>query len=109
MSHDERDATSASAPEPRWRYRCNQCLLVLDARQVLTAPSPFDADDELEGCPDCKQCRFGFTRLCDEPAGCDRDATCGWPDGHGWYRHTCGRHVEPWRQKQVRGKQEGGR
>ena len=79
------------------RWRCVACGTVTFEPALLTAPSPFDADDTLTGCPKCKQCDEGFDLLCDEP-GCANHAGCGWPTGNdqdawGGYRNTCGRHM----------------
>lgn len=79
------------------RWRCMACGTKTPEPNLLTAPSPFDADNTLTGCPECRQCDEGFELLCDEP-GCDSRANCGWPtgnDGDAWggYRNTCGKHM----------------
>jgi hypothetical protein len=81
------------------RWKCNACGTVTLEHELLTAPSPFDAADELTACPKCKQCDEGFDLLCDEP-GCSNHAGCGWPTGDnddewGGYRNTCGKHMPP--------------
>lgn len=56
---------------------------------LLRAPSPFDADEELLGCPRCKSVD-SCVMVCDE-SGCKEEATCGWPSKDG-YRTTCYKH-----------------
>ena len=73
------------------RWQCDSCNAVSLEAELLRAPSPFDPDDELVGCPTCKSCE-GFTELC-EIDGCEMPATCGGPVG-GIYRRTCGPHAE---------------
>jgi hypothetical protein len=81
------------------RWRCDYCGAVTLQPALLNAPSPFNADDILAACPNCKQCDVGFTLLCDEP-GCNRDGGgCGWPTGDdadawGGYRNTCYQHSD---------------
>lgn len=72
------------------QWRCKECREVIPASKLLQAPSPFDDDDLLVGCPHCKQCNDGFALVCDEP-GCQSDATCGFPTKAG-YRNTCSKH-----------------
>lgn len=78
------------------RWRCNTCNRVSLETELLTAPSPFDPEDTLTGCPLCKGCDEGFEELCDEP-NCMQQATGGWPtnddsDQWGGYRRTCFKH-----------------
>jgi len=78
------------------RWRCRNCDEVTLEPDLLTAPSPFDADYTLIACPVCKQCDDGFELLCDEN-GCNSVVSCGWPtsdnsDQWGGYRNTCHRH-----------------
>ncbi len=51
-------------PESQWR--CKNCEKVFYINDLLKAASPFDPDETLVGCPQCKQCADGFDRLCDE-------------------------------------------
>lgn len=78
------------------QWRCNGCNQVLIEPVLLTAPSPFDPNDTIVGCPNCKQCDEGFDPVCDED-GCLSYAGCGWPTGDnddkfGGYRITCFAH-----------------
>lgn len=72
-------------------WRCECCSVVSADTGLLRAPSPFDPDDELVGCPSCKQTE-GFIELC-EIDGCLKGATCGGPGEDGIYRRTCGNHA----------------
>ena len=79
------------------RWRCDNCAVVTLEPDLLTAPSPFDPDATLTGCPACKY-DGDFTLLCDEP-GCMLAGSCGWPTGDNndiWsgYRNTCFAHSE---------------
>ena len=56
--------------------------------EVLTAPSPFDPDDQLSVCPKCREADPAAG--CDEP-GCDAEGSCGTPTPDG-YRVTCSKH-----------------
>jgi hypothetical protein len=58
--------------------------------EVLKAQDPFDPDETLWACPECKDL-FGLSLACDEP-DCWDGATCGTPTKDG-YRNTCGKHV----------------
>lgn len=67
-------------------YRCN--WRGTDA-EVLHAPNPFDPEDEISGCPKCKEINSIY-RACDEP-GCWDRVSCGTTTPNG-YRQTCGKH-----------------
>jgi hypothetical protein len=71
------------------RWRCPECLTISETVDLLRAPSPFNAEDELIACPKCRAVVW-FIELCDEP-GCDEPASCGFPTADG-YRRTCGKH-----------------
>ena len=58
-------------------------------KEVLTAPSPFDADDTINGCPKCKAIGT-IVYACDEQ-GCWRETSSGTPTPTG-YRSTCFEH-----------------
>lgn len=85
-------------------WKCGSCdKLVLDFA-LLRAPSPFDSDDILTGCPYCKQTSNSFDLMCDEP-GCANTAHCGWPTGDdsdawGGYRNTCFAHMQKAQRKE---------
>lgn len=67
-------------------YRCNWHG---DSSEVLRAKNPFDEDEVIEGCPECREINSP-RQACDEP-GCWKEATCGTPTPEG-YRSTCGEH-----------------
>jgi len=73
------------------RWMCQSCDWIGDDAELLRAPSPFDAEDTIVGCPKCKAVD-DFKSACDEP-GCGQDATCGFP-APGGYRRTCGKHMQ---------------
>lgn len=77
--------------EHNHKIRCNVCQWHGRPKERLSAPSPFDTDDTLYGCPECKTADT-FVFLCDV-GGCQKEATCGWPDGKGEYWSTCGEHM----------------
>jgi hypothetical protein len=56
---------------------------------MLSAPNPFDPDEKIVGCPECRQIG-DFTELCDEPL-CGKHASCG-SEVAGVYRRTCYQH-----------------
>lgn len=60
--------------------------------EILRAKHPFDADDEILGCPSCKDVNC-ILNACDED-GCWERVTCGTPTKTG-YRNTCGKHKPP--------------
>ena len=74
-------------------WRCKACNTITPEHALLTAVSPFDAEQSLTACPKCKTCDEGFDLLCDEP-GCRLAVSCGWPTLDGAYRQTCGLHME---------------
>lgn len=76
------------------RWRCGECDEISTETELLTAPSPFDAEDTLTGCPHCKKVPV-FTAICDEP-GCTRAVCAGFPAGaeFGGYRQTCAEHYQ---------------
>jgi len=75
------------------QWRCQNCKQITLGASLLTARSPFDAEDTLTGCPICRRAE-GFDEICDEP-GCERDASWGFPAGpeFGGYRRTCHAHM----------------
>ena len=72
-------------------WRCESCGAAIHDSLFERAPSPFNPEDELIGCPECKGVN-GFTILCDE-GDCQAEASCGWPSRQG-FRHTCFEHSE---------------
>jgi hypothetical protein len=74
------------------KVRCNvrRCDWRGLQEDVLTAPNPFDNEDTIIGCPNCKSIDTIET-VCDED-GCWELVTCGTPTENG-YRTTCYKHV----------------
>jgi len=73
-------------------WGCNSCDWLGLETELLRAPSPFEPETEVLGCPKCKAID-DFFAVCDEP-GCTKEAGCGFPTANG-YRHTCGKHWVP--------------
>ncbi len=70
-------------------FKCYECGHICKESEVLTGPSPFDSDDVLIGCPECKSID-SFRSLCDEK-GCLAESTSGLPTNDG-YKRLCGYH-----------------
>ncbi len=71
------------------KWLCNDCGWNGAGDEYLVAPNPFDSEEEITGCPRCRQVNT-LEQACDEP-GCRRRATCGTPAASG-YRNTCYEH-----------------
>lgn len=83
------DIVSSGGFGPSDRYVCENCNHRMTGNAVLTAPSPFDPQDRICGCPRC----FAVNEIrgtCDEP-GCWEQDTMGTPTPAG-YRRTCWQH-----------------
>lgn len=80
---------NADLPEAPEKWRCEECgKLVLEP---LRAPSPFDPDDTLHGCPHCLSAQ-SLTQAC-QVGNCTKPASGGYPRGHGYrYIWTCWDH-----------------
>lgn len=68
------------------RWRCTEC----DWRgyKLLVAPNPFDTEQSICGCPNCKDVgQFVSACMVDD---CKQDASCGTPtpDGYKWLCST---------------------
>ena len=72
-------------------YGCKVCEWTGGDNEMLKAPSPFDAEDILRACPECKQCTEGFDHLCNIP-GCKEIGGCGFPTKTHGYMWTCYKH-----------------
>jgi hypothetical protein len=68
---------------------CSECHKRLRVAEILHAISPFDAGDDIAGCPQCKAINAELP-VCDEP-GCWELVTQGCPTTDG-YRTTCREH-----------------
>ena len=72
------------------RWRCGECSEITANEALLRAANPFDPDDEISGCPECKSVS-NFSLVCDFP-GCNSDAGSGEPTPEGGYIHRCFQH-----------------
>lgn len=86
---------------PTWREEphctCDNGHIFPEA-EMLVAQHPFDPDDQVHGCPQCRTIR-NIYRACDR-TGCHRAASSGTPDGHS-YRWTCHTHHPALGQKGI--------
>ena len=71
------------------RIICCSCGHRMNSDDALEAPNPFDQNDVIYGCPNCKGID-SFEAVCDEP-GCWKTVGCGTPTNNG-YRNTCSQH-----------------
>lgn len=78
------------------KWRCEYCGTITLQDDLLEAPSPFDPQDTLWGCPNCKSAE-GFDEICDEP-GCKNETCCGVPTEKG-YRRVCHEHYAAVKEK----------
>lgn len=76
--------------DPARRWRCDDCYESFDESEFLRAPSPFDPEDEITGCPRCKS-TDDFTPLCDH-GSCTRQGSGGYPMANGSYVLRCFEH-----------------
>ena len=72
----------------RWKCGNPRCHWV--GKDYLTAPDPFNPDDVLTACPECREAEH-LLDVCDV-AGCTNQSGCGFPSPRG-YRRTCGKHA----------------
>ena len=79
----------ADLPEAPEKWLCSRCGNVCG--KPLSAPSPFDFDDYLQGCPTCKAAET-LSQAC-QIGACKNEATSGTNGGHGYrYVWTCHIH-----------------
>lgn len=76
----------------KYKTECRLCGWRGSSERLLRAKSPFDQDDELVGCPECKQCAEGFDALCDIE-GCNGFVAGGMPTKDGDYIFACYKHL----------------
>lgn len=72
-------------------YQC-ECGAYVRQSQLLQAENPFDSEQRLEFCPECRDVVGDPLRLICDEYGCTETASCGWPSPDG-YRNTCGKHM----------------
>lgn len=89
------------------KWKCKSCDWKGLDNELLTAESPFRADDVLIACPNCRLTE-GFDEACDIE-GCWENASCGTPvkdgfatfsgdDSRDGYLRTCYKHLPKERQ-----------
>jgi len=72
------------------KMACSECDWKGIEKEMLCAPNPFELDENIYGCPSCKEINTIFI-ACDEP-DCWERATCGTPTNEE-YKITCGKHM----------------
>ena len=72
------------------RWRCGDCYAIFLNEEMLRAENPFEAEDEITGCPSCKSVN-SFDLVCDFP-GCTRVSSSSEPTPEGGYVHRCHEH-----------------
>jgi hypothetical protein len=73
------------------RFRCDVCNEVTGASDILSAENPWDSDQGIWGCPNCKSANE-FTRVCDVD-GCSDSVLIGSVAGDGLYHFRCMEHI----------------
>ena len=81
--------------DPKKIFRCENCNTDVMSKDILRAPSPFDKDDTITGCPYCRITMGDgeWIEIC-EVEGCKKQATCGKPLKNGGYLRSCFKHHE---------------
>lgn len=69
---------------------CDECNWHGTVQEMLVAPNPFEPDENIYACPNCKNINTLF-RACDAP-GCWKRSTCG-TSLKNRYMITCGKHM----------------
>jgi DNA-directed RNA polymerase subunit RPC12/RpoP len=81
----------SNLPEAPKAYLCTECGARVETADVLTAPNPFDPDDTISACPECRSIEQ-FARACTVP-DCKNTVGCGVPGALGYrYAWLCGKH-----------------
>lgn len=71
------------------KVRCRSCGAHWASSALLIAPNPFDPDETVHGCPQCKAVED--LEVCCDHRECWQAASCGTPTATG-YRRTCYEH-----------------
>ena len=74
------------------KWLCDECGHRLTRAEMLEGVNPFDSEDTIVGCPECKLIDC-FTQLCNIPH-CTKIAGCGTPTKHGYLRCCYKHYVE---------------
>lgn len=75
------------------KIECRQCSWRGVYSNLLVAPSPFDPEERIFGCPLCKQCMEGFESICDVD-DCKDHVVGGFMNKDGEYTFACYKHYE---------------
>ena len=71
------------------KWFCNECGEI--AFEHLSAPNPFDPEDTISGCPNCKEVN-ALIQACHH-LGCNQPASGGYPSTLGYrYAWLCYKH-----------------
>ncbi len=72
------------------KLRCNECGWKGTAEEMLCATNPFQTEESILGCPNCKTVE-NYSHACDHD-GCWETASCGTatPECYVW---SCHKHV----------------
>lgn len=73
-----------------YKVTCDECNWHGYSNELLEAKNPFDKDEVITACPECRSLDDSVYAACDEP-GCFGHVTCGTPTDKG-YRQTCSKH-----------------
>lgn len=68
---------------------CRDCMWHGELSEALSAPNPFEPEENLYACPKCKQ--MDLHEAC-EHEGCWKETTNGGPGPDGKYRRACSQH-----------------
>lgn len=69
---------------------CCECDAIVPLGKELAAPNPFDRDERIEGCPECRE--INTLVLACPWDGCTRVVSMGMRHADGVYRSTCTTH-----------------
>lgn len=82
--------TPKKLPDASPKWLCTECAWIC-ADDFLKAKNPFDAEDVIVGCPNCRNINT-FVQAC-QAEGCSERAGSGTPGGNGFrYFWSCHRH-----------------
>jgi hypothetical protein len=78
-----------ATPYKEATYICTNCLSIMSKDAILRATNPFLSNDEIQGCPICKDVNTLSVKC--EAIDCKQLGTMGTPTKEG-YRWTCYKH-----------------
>jgi hypothetical protein len=78
------------------KVQCRECYWIGLRKNLLFGVNPFNVEETIHGCPECKQCTDGFDGLC-YIEGCEELAGCGFPTKAHGYLFTCHKHYEEYK------------